>query len=125
MRRSDRRQAAPDLFMNVETGRNSTMPVKFAGTENPRYLRALHALRVRALPREHLDRIAGCSNGPALIAELRDLGLGKDGLPCTMIPDCDRDGAAIRRGVYSLSDAGRRAVNTWLRKRGAKARAKI
>lgn len=117
MKKSDRLQAKSDLFENAETAPNSTTPVKFSGTENPRYLRALHALQVRAIPREQLDRIAGCSNGPALIAELRDLGLGKDGLPCTMIPDRDRDGFAIRRGVYSLSDAGRRAVNAWLRKR--------
>lgn len=117
MKRSDRRQAKPDLFETAETVRNFTASIKFAGTENPRHLRALNALLVRSLPREQLDRVAGCSNGPSLIADLRDLGLGKDGLPCTMIPDHDRDGEAIRRGVYSLSDAGRRAVNTWLRKR--------
>jgi hypothetical protein len=117
MKKSDRRQARPDLFEYAEIKPNCITPVKFSGTDNPRYLRAIHALRVRPLPREQLDRIAGCSNGPALIAELRDLGLGKHGLPCTMVPDHDRDGCAIRRGVYSLSDAGRRAVNTWLRKR--------
>lgn len=117
MKKSDRHQAKSDLFENADTTANSTTPVKFSGTDNPRYLRAIHALRVRPVPREQLDRVAGCSNGPALIAELRDLGLGKEGLPCTMVPDRDRDGCAIRRGVYYLSDAGRRAVNAWLRKR--------
>lgn len=117
MKKSDRRQAKSDLFDTAETVPNSTTLVKFLGTDNPRYLRAIHALRVRPVPREQLDRIAGCSNSPALIAELRDMGLGKEGLPCTMVPDRDRDGEAIRRGVYSLSDAGRRAVNAWLRKR--------
>lgn len=122
MKRSDRRQAEPDLFDTAEIASNSTTPVRFSGTENPRYLRAIQGLLVRSMPREHVDRVAGCSNGPALIAELRDLGLGKEGLPCIMVPDLDRDGRPIRRGVYFLSDAGRRAVNAWLRKRkgGAK-----
>ncbi|MEC5218398.1 hypothetical protein RCH09_003367 [Actimicrobium sp. GrIS 1.19] len=117
MKKSDRRQAKPDLFETAETVPNSTTPVKFSGTDNPRHLRAIHALLVRPVPREQLDRVAGCSNGPDLIAALRDMGLGKDGLPCTKVPDRDRDGFAIRRGVYSLSEAGRRAVNVWLRKR--------
>ncbi len=122
MKNPDRRQANPDLFDTAETVPNSTTPVKFSGTDNPRYLRAIHALLVRPVPREELDRVAGCSNGPALIAELRDLGLSKEGLPCTMVPDRDSDGEAIRRGVYFLSDAGRRAVDAWLRKRDAKAK---
>ncbi len=117
MKKSDRRQAKSDLFDTAETVPHFTALVRFNGTDNPRYLRAIHALLVRPVPREQLDRVAGCSNGPALVAALRDLGLGKDGLPCTMVPDYDRDGEAIRRGVYSLSDAGRRAVNIWLRKR--------
>ena len=122
MKKSDRRQAKPDLFDNAESHPNSTSSLKFKGTDNPRFLRAIHALRVRPLPREHLDRLAGCSNGPALVAELRELGLGKEGLPCTMVPDLDRDGLSIRRGVYSFSEVGRRAVNAWLckRKGGAK-----
>lgn len=122
MKRSDRREAESDLFKTAETAAKSIMRVKFAGTDNPRQLRAIHALRVRPLPREQLDRVAGCSNGPALIAELRALGLGEEGLPCTKVPDHDRDGRSIRRGVYSLSDTGRRAVDAWLRKRqgGAK-----
>ena len=96
---------------------------KFTGTDNPRHLRALAALLVRSLPREHLDRVAGCSNGPNLISELRDLGLGKDGLPCTRVPGTDRDGFVVYPGVYSLSEAGRRAVNVWLRLRNAKVKA--
>lgn len=122
MKKSDCRQANPDLFNAAETVPNFTARIKFTGTDNPRYLRAIHALRVRPVSREQLDRVAGCSNGPALIAELRDMGLGKEGLPCTMVPVCDRDGNVIHRGVYSLSKAGHRAINAWLRKRegGAK-----
>lgn len=118
MKRSDCRQAEPDLFERAETIPHSTALLKFKGTDNCRELRALHALLLRPIPREQLDRIVGCSNGPDLIFRIRALGLPKEnGLVCTMVPDYDRDGYAIRRGVYSLSDAGRRAVNRWLRKR--------
>lgn len=92
----------------------------FCGTDNPRYLRALQALLTRPVPREHLDRVAGCSNGPALIAELRALGLPADDcLPCDRVPCFDRDGEEVRRGVYSLTPAGRRRVWDWMRKRDA------
>jgi hypothetical protein len=121
-KKSGRRQAEPDLFENAVPVEHSTSPVTFHGTDNPRYLRALQGLLIRPMPRAHLDRVAGCANGPDLISNLRDLGLGKTGLPCTMVPDRDRDGEKINRGVYSLSELGRRAVNAWLRlrDRGAK-----
>lgn len=121
-KKSGRHQAEPDLFDTAEPTAHSTAPIKFAGTDNPRYLRVLVAILIRPLPREHVDGVAGCSNGPDLISNLRDLGLGKQGLLCTNIPDYDRDGRPIKRGVYSLSDAGRRAVNAWQRKRDAKAK---
>ncbi len=117
MKKADRIHSKPDLFETAEPAVKSNSSVKFNGTDNPRYLRVIHALRVRPISREQLDRIAGCSNGPALVAKLRDLGLGKVGLPCTKVPDHDRDGFPIRRGVYFLSDVGRRAIYTWLRKR--------
>jgi hypothetical protein len=120
MKKSDRLQAKSDLFENAEISSNFTTPVTFSGTDNPRYLRAIHALLENSISREQLDRIAGCSNGPALIARIRDLGLGKDGLPCTIVHDCDRDGKATSYGVYALSSYGRRAVNAWLRQGGAK-----
>ena len=91
---------------------------KLTFSKNPRQLRVIHALLAGPLTREQLDRVAGSSNGPALIAELRDSGLGKEGLPCTLIPDRDRDGVLIRRGVYHLSTLGRSAVYEWLRLRG-------
>ena len=117
-KKSGRDQAEPDLFKTAEPVDHSTSLVAFRGTQNLRYLRALQALLTRPLPREHVDKVAGCSNGPDLIANLRDLGLGKSGLLCTMVPDRDRDGSTIKRGVYSLSETGRRAVHAWLRLRG-------
>ena len=116
-KKSGRRQAEPDLLGNTIPQPHSTSVVRFAGTENPRYLRALHALLLRPVPREHLDRVAGCSNGPDLIANLRDLGLGFTGLPCSMIDDQDQDGRKIKRGIYHLAEAGRRAIHAWLRSR--------
>ena len=61
---------------------------KFTGTDNPRHLRAIDALMTRPTPREQLDKTAGCSNGPELVAELRRRGLS---LPCKRIKFIDRD----------------------------------
>jgi hypothetical protein len=86
----------------------------FSLPNNLRYLRVIHALMVRSRPREAIDRIAGCSNGPDLISALRRVGLQ---LPCTRIPAFDRDGLPVQCGVYFLSDSDRRKVARWLRNR--------
>lgn len=106
-----------DLFASAKTPEETTETIVFAGTQNPRHLRALHVLLSRPMSRKAVDSTAGCSNGPALIAALRALGLGKPGLPCAMVPATDRDGRAVNSGVYYLSGPGRRAVNAWLRLR--------
>jgi len=90
---------------------------QFSGTDNPRHLRAIAALLRRPVPREQLDSIAGCSNGPELIAELRRRGLGDDHLPCERISFIDRDGCKCRPGVYSLTEKGRRMIYAWMAKR--------
>jgi len=90
---------------------------KFTGTDNPRHLRAIHALLTRPQRRKHLDDIAGCSNTPELIAELRRRGLD---VPCDRVPDFDRDGKPIRRGVYHLLNSDRRKLNAWIHQRDAK-----
>ena len=87
---------------------------KFAGTENPRHLRAIALLKQRPARREELDNRAGCSNGPELIAELRRRGLT---VPCERVPDLDRDGEPIRRGVYFLTAGDRRKLNSWMASR--------
>ena len=93
-------------------------PTRFLGTSNPRYLRILAALLTRARSREDIDRIAGASNGPAAVAELRALGLPKaECLPCERTPCYDRDGQEVQRGIYWLTPAGRRRVQAWMRKR--------
>ena len=87
---------------------------KFTGTDNPRHLRAIAALLRRPLPRESLDTVAGCSNGPELVAELRRRGLE---LPCERINFVDRDGFICRPGVYFLTTADRRKVRQWQARR--------
>ena len=89
---------------------------KFIGTDNPRQLRALTVLLRRPVPREQLDSVAGASNSPELVAELRRRGLE---VPCERIRFIDRDGFACRPGVYSLTLADRRKVFAWMAKRGS------
>lgn len=91
---------------------------KFTGTDNPRHQRALAVLLRRPVPREQLDSVAGASNSPELVAELRRRGLD---VPCERIKFIDRDGKICRPGVYSLSIADRRMVYAWLASRGGAA----
>jgi hypothetical protein len=96
----------------------SIRPASFCGTNNPRYLRILAALLARARTREEIDRIAGASNGPDAIAEIRSLGLPKpECLPCQRTPCYDRDGREVMRGIYWLTPAGRRRVQAWMCRR--------
>ncbi|OYY21926.1 MAG: hypothetical protein B7Y69_08275 [Sphingobacteriia bacterium 35-40-8] len=94
----------------------SSAPSKrnFTGTDNPRHLRALAVLLRRPVPREQLDSLAGASNSPELVAELRRRGLD---VPCERIRFIDRDGCPCRPGVYSLTIADRRMVYAWMAKR--------
>jgi len=95
---------------------NTSAPnsAKFIGTDSPRHLREITALLRRPLPRENLDTVAGCSNGPELVAELRRRGLE---LPCERINFVDRDGFICRPGVYFLTTADRRKVRQWQARR--------
>ena len=83
---------------------------KFTGTDNPRHLRFIAAVLVRPRRREDVDSIAGCSNGPELVAELRRRGLE---VPCERIRFIDRDGYPCRPGVYSFTESDRRKFYAW------------
>lgn len=100
---------------------DSIAPAKFTGTDNPRYLRIIQALLTRPTPREHIDKVAGCANGPDAISQIRDLfsdGQGKDKhLTCERIYFIDRDGKPCRPGVYSFGAQARRMVIQWLSNR--------
>lgn len=88
----------------------ATPQKKFTGTDNPRELRAIHALMTRPMPREHLDRFVGCSNSPDVVFRLRQKGLE---IPCEKVPDTDRDGLLIRRGVFSFTAIDCKKIKHW------------
>ncbi|BEP49989.1 hypothetical protein LJR260_003686 [Variovorax paradoxus] len=85
----------------------------FLGTLNPRHLRALiELMRGVDVRRERLDAIAGCSNGPALVAELRRRGLH---IPCDCsLASVDRDGKRCWPGLYWLTANDFRKLSDWL-----------
>lgn len=109
-----------ELTLGAET-QDSTSQTKrtFTGTDNPRHLRVIHALLIRARKRDEIDRIAGASNGPELMAELRRRGLRAK---CHRVPGIDRDGFSIKFGVYELDEDDQRAINAWRRKLASKVR---
>lgn len=90
---------------------------KFSGTNNPRHLRVIHSALLAPRKREEIDRIAGASNGPELIAELRRRGLE---FPCDRVPGYDRDGLPVRFGVYHLTKSDRRKISDWQAARGGR-----
>lgn len=108
----------PELVVEAAVPKAKTS-AKFAGTENPRYLRVVHALWRGARSRKEIDQIAGAANGPQIIASLRALGLT---LPCRLVPGIDRDGHPIRFGVYEMDKADRVKVACWGIQRERKAR---
>lgn len=69
-----------------------------------RMARALRALLSGPVMREDVDRIAGASNGPAVIRQLRRQGLE---IRCEVVKRIDRDGKACRPGRYSIADDDR------------------
>ncbi len=91
--------------------RDFTATGRFSGTDNPRHLRVIQALMTRPLPRDQLDSVAGASNGPDLVAELRRRGLEA---PCTRTKKKDRDLFDCWPGVYHFTQSDRRRVNYWL-----------
>lgn len=103
-----------------EPGKPSGILVRFAGTDNPRHLRVIRALLRAPVARIELDRVAGCTNGPDLIGQLRGLGLS---LPCERVTVKDRDGRTSRPGRYSLTGDDCKRVHRWLRVRAKGRRA--
>ena len=93
--------------------------IYFLGTDNPRHIRVLKALaKFKEISRTSIDEIAGASNGPELLAELRRRGLGEKHLKCERRERLDRDGRPCRPGYYSLSPEGKKCIGRWLFKNG-------
>lgn len=107
----------PAKTLNKYAADSIPTPARFTGTDNPRHLRVIQALMTRPLPREQLDSVAGASNGPELVAELRRRGLEVE---CTRTKKKDRDLFDCWPGVYHFTQSDRRRVNYWLahRKQG-------
>lgn len=75
----------------------------------PRQSRVLEALLQTEgwITRESVDRIAGASNGPQIILELRRKVTGHDGIEMRKAESRDRDGKACQPGRYRLTSLGR------------------
>lgn len=61
------------------------------------------------IAREAIDRIAGSSNGPEVIRQLRQR-FGYDAIEMERISTVDRDGLPTQPGRYRLSDTGRECL---------------
>lgn len=59
--------------------------------------------------REEVDRLAGVSNGPELVRQLRGI-LGRGAVEMQRVRLLDRDGEVCHPGRYRLTDAGRKAA---------------
>lgn len=83
----------------------------------PRQTRVLVALADAGgwVSREEVDRIAGASNGPQIILELRRKVAGHDGIEMQRADATDRDGKACKPGRYRLTSQGRERVQQALR----------
>ena len=57
--------------------------------------------------REAIDRIAGASNGPQIVLELRRKVTGYDGIEMRRAEVTDRDGKSCKPGRYRLTEQGR------------------
>jgi hypothetical protein len=78
----------------------------------PRQSRTIAALMAKPpgwISREQIDRIAGASNGPQIIHELRRK-IGADGIDTKRVHAIDRDGRPCRPGFFRLSDKGRERI---------------
>ncbi|WP_445355707.1 hypothetical protein ACJJI5_05065 [Microbulbifer sp. EKSA008] len=71
--------------------------------------RALKTLLNGPCSRERLDRVAGASNGPEIISQLRKRGIQ---VQCRRVAHIDRDGLSGSHGVYWLPDSERQRINS-------------
>ena len=85
--------------------------VRAAPKLTPRQSRVCESLaQHRKLWREDVDRIAGASNGPEVMSQLRDKGLE---WTCERIKKIDRDGQPCAPGMYSIDGVGRNTLARW------------
>lgn len=106
---------------SAQNSANSTADNNKNARLTPRQSRLLEALLSAAdwIPRESVDRIAGASNGPQIVLELRRKVTGYDGIEMQKADATDRDGKACKPGRYRLSTEGRKRAAGWLTCKGA------
>jgi len=100
-------------YIAEQSSSDSNRIKPFVGTNNPRRIRALIALVYRDyVSREDLDKLAGCTNSPDLVAQLKK----RCGLDIQMreVHTKDRDGRSTWFGVYSLAIEDKYRVRQWL-----------
>ena len=114
MRKAPEPTKEQGAFQSHQQQGDSIKPAYFLGTDNPRHLRALAALLRRPRSRKQLDAVAGASNSPELVAELRRRGLE---VPCVRSPCIDRDGFEVKRGIYYFTAKDKRLIRRWKNKR--------
>ena len=99
-----------------ETDQNFTIAYNFKGTKSPRRIRALIALVYRDyVSRENLDRLAGCSNSPDLVFQMKNAGLP---IQTREVKAKDRDGRNTHYADYYLPPAIKAKVKNWLEASG-------
>lgn len=95
----------PSALDSVDSKVDADRKVRFT----PRQSRVLGALLKAEgwIRREAIDSIAGASNGPQIILELRRKVTGLDGIEMTKVEATDRDGRTCKPGQYRLTGLGR------------------
>lgn len=90
---------------------SATPSLKPAPKLTPRQHRVCKALaQLGKLWREDVDSIAGASNGPEIMRQLRVKGLDWS---CERVLKIDRDGKPCEPGLYSIDDVGRETLSRW------------
>jgi hypothetical protein len=123
MTRRKKKPEQPDMLADISSlsqfpRRKPRQPAKFDGVRNPREFRFLQTVLHRHMTREEVDTVAGASNGPEIVNQLRSRGLE---IPCYRLGTMDRDGIWVYRGLYALSGKDRVQVARALHGKGGPA----
>lgn len=90
----------------------ATTAKRLAHHTTPRHRRLIQALLIGPLHREDADRVAGASNSPHYIGELRETF--ELSIITERIERIDRDGCKTRPGIYHLAPGSRQRARELL-----------
>lgn len=101
---------------NADTQKNasaldSAEYTRFIKRLTQRQHRVIAALLNGPRSREQIDRIAGASNGPEVIRQLRESGFT---IVCEMVKHTDRDGKPGKHGIYHFTANDRQKALDYL-----------